>query len=47
MLANNQELNVSEIAYDLGFSSPRYFNKCFKDLFGCAPIEYRKNNTKH
>ncbi len=44
LLLNNPELNISDIAYTLNFSSPRYFNKCFKDLFGYAPIEYRKKN---
>lgn len=44
MLLNNPELNISDIAYSLNFSSPRYFNKCFKDLFGYAPAEYRKNS---
>ena len=45
LLLNNPELNISDIAYTLGFSSPRYFNKCFKDLFGYSPVEYRKNSN--
>lgn len=28
---------VSEVAYEVGFSSPSYFSKCFKDYFGCSP----------
>ena len=28
---------VSEIAYEVGFTSPSYFNKCFKDEFGISP----------
>ena len=28
---------VSEIAYEVGFTSPSYFNKCFKDEFGVSP----------
>ena len=27
---------VSEIAYEVGFTSPSYFNKCFKDEFGIS-----------
>jgi AraC-like DNA-binding protein len=46
MLVNHPEMNVSEIAYSFDFSSPRYFNKCFKELFGCSPNEYRKNNQQ-
>ena len=32
--------NISEIAYDTGFSSPSYFSKCFLKRFGCIPSEY-------
>ena len=32
---------VSEISYDVGFSSPSYFTKCFKDYFGHLPNEGR------
>ena len=31
------EKSVSEIAYEVGFTSPSYFNKCFKDEFGISP----------
>ena len=30
-------INVSEVAYKTGFSSPAYFIKCFHDYFGYAP----------
>lgn len=33
---------VSEISYDVGFSSPSYFTKCFKDYFGHLPNEGRE-----
>lgn len=29
---------VSEIAYRCGFSSPAYFNKCYKDKYGTTPL---------
>jgi AraC-like DNA-binding protein len=29
--------NVSEIAFETGFSSPSYFSKCFREKFGCLP----------
>jgi len=32
---------ISEIAYNVGFSSPAYFTKCFKDEYGTAPREGR------
>ena len=36
-------MTVSEIAYEVGFSSPSYFSKCFKDYFGIQPGEVREN----
>jgi AraC-like DNA-binding protein len=32
--------NVSEIAFESGFSSPSYFSKCFKKKFGLLPASY-------
>ncbi|MFW5725140.1 MAG: response regulator, partial [Bacteroidota bacterium] len=32
--------SVAEVAYDIGFSSPSYFSKCFKDLYKVTPSEY-------
>ena len=32
--------NVSEIAYDSGFSSPSYFSKCFQKRYGICPSEF-------
>jgi len=36
----NKEATVSEIAYDVGFSTVQYFSKCFFDQFGISPTEY-------
>lgn len=36
------EKTVSEIAYEVGFSSPPYFSKCFRDFFHCAPSDVRR-----
>lgn len=33
---------ISEIAYQVGFGSPSYFNKCFHDYFGNSPGEYKR-----
>ncbi len=32
---------VAEVAYDVGFSSPSYFAKCYKDYFGESPTANR------
>lgn len=40
-LLRNSRLSVSEIAYSLGFSNPKYFTKRFKAGIGCTPSEYK------
>jgi signal transduction histidine kinase/ligand-binding sensor domain-containing protein/DNA-binding response OmpR family regulator len=32
--------NISEIAYSVGFSTPIYFTKCFKEEFGYTPSDF-------
>lgn len=32
--------NISEIAYQVGFSNPSYFAECFRKLYGVPPREY-------
>lgn len=39
MLAQKKR-NISEIIYMVGFSSPSYFTRCFKEFYGCTPKEY-------
>lgn len=36
------EMSVSEIAYEVGFSSPSYFTKCYKEQFGESPTDFLK-----
>jgi len=36
-LLKQGQFTISEIAYDVGFSSPAYFTKCFHDEFGYPP----------
>lgn len=33
---------IAEIAYSVGFSSPSYFIKCFKESYQMTPMEYQK-----
>jgi len=37
--------NISEIAFHVGFSSPGYFTKCFKDQYGKSPSQFLKIKT--
>lgn len=41
LLKNNPELQITEIAYQAGFNSLRYFRHCFKACFNQTPQEYR------
>lgn len=41
-LLENGENRVNEICYAVGFSSPSYFSKCFKNEYGVLPAEYRQ-----
>ena len=41
-LLTSTQLTVSEIAYQVGFASPSYFTKCYKDEYGVVPGEDRK-----
>jgi signal transduction histidine kinase/ligand-binding sensor domain-containing protein/DNA-binding response OmpR family regulator len=43
-LLGKSQLNVSEIAYEVGFNDPRYFSKYFKTEFGVLPSQYTHNN---
>lgn len=43
-LLESTDRSVSEIAYDVGFTAPSYFAKCFKDEFGISPGEFRGTN---
>jgi signal transduction histidine kinase/ligand-binding sensor domain-containing protein/DNA-binding response OmpR family regulator len=39
-LLEKSDATISEIAYQVGFNTPSYFIKCFKDLYNCTPNEY-------
>ena len=46
MLLSNREnktLNISEIAYEVGFNDPKYFSRCFAREFGFPPSNLDEN----
>ena len=42
LLMQNGENRISEIAFQVGFSSPAYFSTCFQKQYGKTPSEYLK-----
>ena len=49
MLRNTNDNNVSEIAYAVGFNSPKYFSNYFKEEYGMLPSIYQSKyrNRQH
>jgi len=45
-LLSTNELTVSEITYEVGFSDPQYFSKCFSKYHGITPSEYAKRKAR-
>lgn len=41
-LLASSEKTISEITYEVGFTSPSYFTKCYKDYFGESPTDFLK-----
>lgn len=36
------DMTIAEVAYEVGFSSPSYFTKCYKEQFGESPTDFLK-----
>ncbi len=43
-LLKTKKLNVSEVAYKVGFRDTKYFSRCFKEHFSQSPTEYKESN---
>jgi AraC-like DNA-binding protein len=41
LLENYADRNITEIAYKVGFNDPKYFTRCFTQLYGTAPSTYK------
>lgn len=41
-LLTDTELRVGEISFRVGFNTQAYFSKCFSEVYGCAPLRFRK-----
>jgi signal transduction histidine kinase/DNA-binding response OmpR family regulator/ligand-binding sensor domain-containing protein len=46
ILTDNKGIRVSEVAYMVGYSNPKYFSQSFKDYYGVLPSEIEKSNDQ-
>lgn len=44
-LLASTDKTVAEITYEVGFSSPSYFTRCYKDYFGESPTDFLKRKN--
>ena len=44
---SHSELNIQQIAYDLGYQDPYYFSRMFKKETGLSPTEFRESLSKY
>lgn len=42
ILANEPYIRINELAFRVGFNTPKYFSQCFKKKFGVLPGDYMK-----
>jgi AraC-like DNA-binding protein len=43
-LVKEGSCNFTQIAYKTGFNDSQYFSKCFKQIYGVTPTEYKRKN---
>lgn len=41
LLTEKEEANIAEIAYSVGYNNASYFNKLFKEEYGCTPNTFK------
>lgn len=46
LLATQRDLNIIEVAYQVGFNNKTAFNTAFKRFVGCTPTEFRVRSGK-
>ena len=45
-LLQQSDTDIAQVGYTVGFNSPSYFNKCFKEMYQCTPKEYVKRHKQ-
>ena len=43
-LLASSDMTIAEVGYEVGFTSPSYFAKCYKEQFGESPTEFLKRS---
>lgn len=43
VLLKTTELNITEVAYEVGFAYPAYFTLCFVAAYGMTPKKYKES----
>jgi AraC-like DNA-binding protein len=46
LLTDQAGATVAEIAYSAGYANRSYFNKLFKEEYGCTPGAFRRHGTR-
>jgi len=48
MISNgtNTDMNISEIAYEVGFNDPKYFTRCFTKEFNATPSDMHRKSQE-
>lgn len=47
LLAHRQDLNMTDIAYEMGFTDSAIFSRAFRNYYGVTPTEYRRDYSKN
>jgi AraC family transcriptional regulator len=47
LLAHRADKNMTDIAYELGYTDSAVFSRAFKNYYGTSPREYRKEYSKN
>ena len=45
VLLTQTDLSVTQISFEVGYSDPSFFSKCFKEVLQVSPSDYRQSNS--
>ena len=47
LILASEDMNLTQIANEVGFNDYKYFNVSFKKQFSCLPSQYKEKNSKN